>query len=75
MRINRIGATYLTIGAILAAFAVVLVAVLRTTPAQGVPVDLIRLWVHSGYGTSGATDPSAEGGEWATFMIIDTVVK
>ena len=30
---------------------------------------------HNGYGTSGATDSSAGGGEWATFMIIDTVVK
>jgi len=42
MRINRIGATYLMIGAILAVFAAVLVAVLRTTPAQGAPADLIR---------------------------------
>src|SRR5882672_9898062 len=33
MRINRIGATYLMIGAILAAFAAVLVAVVRATPA------------------------------------------
>jgi len=31
--------------------------------------------VHKGYGTSGATDSSAVGGEWATFMTIDTVVK
>jgi len=42
MRINRIGATYLMIGAILAVFAAVLVAVVRTTPAQGAPADLIR---------------------------------
>jgi len=31
--------------------------------------------IHNGYGTSGATDSSACGGECATFMIIDTVVK
>jgi len=42
MRINRIAATYLMIGAILAVFAAVLVAVVRTTPVQGAPADLIR---------------------------------
>jgi hypothetical protein len=42
MRIGRIGATYLVIGAILAVFAAVLVAVVRTTPAQAAPADLIR---------------------------------
>ena len=42
MRINRIGATYLMIGVILAIFAAVLVAVVRTAPAQGAPTDLIR---------------------------------
>ena len=42
MRINRIGATYLMVGATLTVFAVVLLVIVRTTPAQGVPADLIR---------------------------------
>ncbi|TMH88282.1 MAG: hypothetical protein E6H45_00845 [Betaproteobacteria bacterium] len=42
MRINRIGATYLMIGVILALFITVLVAVVKTAPAQGAPTDLIR---------------------------------
>ena len=42
MRINRTGAAYLIIGVILAIFAAVLVAVVRTAPAQGAPADLIR---------------------------------
>src|SRR2546429_8748421 len=42
MRINRIGATYLMIGVILALFITVLVAVVRTAPVQGAPTDLIR---------------------------------
>src|SRR5256885_6123413 len=42
MRINRPGPAYLIIGVILAIFAAVLVAVVRTAPAQGAPTDLIR---------------------------------
>ena len=29
----------------------------------------------NGYGESGLTDLSSGGGEWATFITIDTVVK
>ena len=47
MRINTVGATYLLLGAILAAFVAVLVAVVWTAPAsvhavQGPPEDLLQ---------------------------------
>ena len=42
MRINRIGAAYLMIAALLAGFAAVLAAVMGATPARGAPPDLIR---------------------------------
>lgn len=42
MRVNKLGATYLTIAAILAGVVALLVAIVRTAPAQGAPADLIR---------------------------------
>ena len=42
MRINKVGATYLMIAAVLAIFIALLVAVVRAAPSHGAPADLIR---------------------------------